>query len=180
MNFRHFAAGAVSMLVFIAVALGGFYIGKDGSSEGTSQVSTPTPQLIATSTPVPTNTSTPTPTNEEVLKQSIIDAVSSNNYADVLKYFDNTVEMRKEATECCGKISKAQAVEELTYIEDAEKPWIFDETSEIVTSLESSYPEYYSNSIIAVSNDGQLVAFQIDDGKVVSISMAANYKLLVP
>lgn len=185
MNLRYFLAGFLSALAIFIISFLGYRLGRDVTKlPGSSSVSiipTITPEtslnVPQTINQIPTATLPPVP----VSRENVAAAISSKNYVALESLLTDPVSVRMEATECCGFLSPSQALIHLEYLDYAQGTWDFSEDNEIVAGLEASYPEHYANAIIGVSTDNYIVAFQLDDNnKISKISMAKDYKILLP
>jgi len=180
MNAKVYIAGILSALTLVGIGAGAYFLGKNTGNSNKSVI-TPTP---ASGTnlriPSPISVITPTVAPQGVDKANIEAAVKSKNYAALSTYMTNPVSVRIEATECCQPMTPDDAASELKYLDNAKGTWNFN-NEEIITGLESSFPESYGNAIIGVSSDNYLVGFQLSAQNFISkISMSVSYKLLLP
>jgi hypothetical protein len=75
---------------------------------------------------------------------------------------------------------KGGALENLDFLEDSGGAWNFDNESDIIKSLEASYPEHYSHAVIGTTSDLYSAAFQLNkDNQIVKISLSNSHKLLL-
>lgn len=109
-------------------------------------------------------------------------ALAKKNYEELLDAVSDSVLVRIEATSCCGQLSSSQAVERLKYLNRASGVWTFSEEDERVKAIKSFSQKYYSDeAIVGVSEDGLVVAFKLNqERKIHEISMASDYKLIIP
>jgi hypothetical protein len=107
-------------------------------------------------------------------------AVETGQYQKITAFMKDVISVRIEATECCQPGDKNNTIDQLKYLDNATAPWDFDQNSTIAKDLAASYPEHYANAIIGISKNNYLVAFQLDEeGLIVKVSMASNYKSLL-
>jgi len=172
MKFKFFFLGFITSIFLLAFALGSFLMGKFSASVKDEPEPTSIPE-ISLSKPA-------TPTPKPDIKAEIEAAVESGQYHKLVPFMTNVVNIRIEASECCQPNDRANAVDQLKYLDSAKAPWDFDQNSTIAKDLAASYPEHYANAIIGISTNNYLVAFQLnDDGAIEKVSMASNYKLLL-
>lgn len=179
---RNYIIGAVLILFILALAGGAYYFG--------TQKSTPSPQeSIVTPTIIPQEESLPEtvispnaqpfpPINVE---EQIIAALTSKNTQPLEGYMMDTVQVRLEASGCCGPISKMEAVAQLSYLNPA-VGWDFSLTNPIIVSLATNAPGYYgSDWIVGVASNEYIVSFKLNNqNKIEAYNLGASYKLLIP
>lgn len=180
MSTKYYFAGVLSVLLVFAIAIGGFLLGRSGTSKSNT---TPTP-TTGTSLQAPNSIqekdAVPTP-QEGVTTIIVSAAIVNQDYLALESFITNPVIMRIENSGCCQPMSPEEAVLQLEYLDNATGTWDFDESNEIVNNLQSSYPEHYANAIVGVSSDNYVVAFQLNtEGEIAKISMAVDYELLLP
>lgn len=116
------------------------------------------------------------------VRQQIISAITSKNYAALEEYMAENVHVRIESSDCCGTIKKAETIKQLDYLNEASGMWDFSDSNVHVVALRAASPEFYgSSAIVGVSTDEFVVSFQLNsENKINEVSMASTYKLLVP
>lgn len=86
-----------------------------------------------------------------------------------------------EATECCGDVSKAEAIKEIDYIANsAVLPWNFDENNPVAIALRQKNPQAFPEGIIiGTSSNRKLITFTLnpEKTKIIKVYTAADYKL---
>ena len=135
--------------------------------------------------PVPSPTSAPPPisqTKPEVdVSEQIIAAITRKNTQALEGYMADTVQVRLEASGCCGPITRSEALSQLSYLDQA-VGWNFDPANQIAIDLAAAVPDYYGSGwIVGVASNEYLVSFKLNDqNKIEAYNLAATYKLLIP
>ena len=135
--------------------------------------------------PVPSPTSAPPPisqTKPEVdVSEQIIAAITSKNTQALEGYMADTVQVRLEASGCCGPITRSEALSQLSYLDQA-VGWNFDPANQILIDLAAAVPDYYGSGwIVGVASNEYLVSFKLNDqNKIEAYNLAVTYKLLIP
>lgn len=93
----------------------------------------------------------------------------------------DTVQVRLEASGCCGPISKMEAIAQLSYLDPA-TGWDFNPTNPILINLATTVPDYYGSDWIAgVASNEYIVSFKLNNqNKIKAYNLGASYKLLIP
>ena len=182
---RNYLLGIVSVLILTAVVGGAYYFGVQKSTPGLQEVpATPTKISVADISPS-TIMPSPSPTSPAELEidvsEQIIAAMTSKNTQALEGYMADTVEVRLEASGCCGSITKAEALSQLSYLDPA-VGWDFNPTNPILINLAAAVPDYYgSNWIVGVASNEYLVSFKLNNqNKIEAYNLAQTYKLLTP
>jgi len=138
---------------------------------------TPNPTIDPTAIPSPT---TQAELVVDVSEQIIAAIISKNNQA-LEGYMANTVQVRLEASGCCGPLTKSEAISQLSYLNPA-VGWSFDPANQTIINLATSIPDYYGiDWIVGVASNEYVVSFKLDNqNKVEAYNLAATYKLLIP
>ena len=144
-------------------------------------------KLIAPLTPAPSAPPTSAPpsisqTKQEVaVSEQIIAAITSKNTQALEEYMEETVQVRLEASGCCGPIPKSEALSQLSYLDPA-IGWSFNPSNQILIDLAATVPDYYGSGwIIGVASNEYLVSFKLNDqNKIEAYNLAVTYKLLLP
>jgi len=121
-------------------------------------------------------------TKQEIdVSEQIITAITSKNTQALEGYMANTVQVRLEASGCCGPISKSEALSQLSYLDPA-IGWSFDPSNQILIDLAAAVPDYYgSDWIVGVASNEYLASFKLNDqNKIEAYNLAVTYKLLIP
>ena len=144
-------------------------------------------KLMAPPIPVPSAppASAPPPITQikpEVdVSEQIIAAITSKNTQALEGYMADTVQVRLEASGCCGPISKSEAASQLSYLNQA-VGWNFDPANQILIDLAATVPDYYGSGwIVGIASNEYLVSFKLNDqNKIEAYNLAVTYKLLIP
>jgi hypothetical protein len=91
------------------------------------------------------------------------------------------VSVRLEASSCCGLISRADAISQLSYLDPA-TGWDFDPTNPILVSLAAAAPNYYGSGwTVGVASNEYVFSFVLNnENKMDAYNISASYKLLTP
>ncbi len=181
MDTKSFFLGIGTAIIIFLIAVGGYFLGK-GTSKNSKASPSPAPSAI-TSLDSPDTfevLSTPRPEVLSVTEENIEASIVSKNYAALVGYMVNPVSFRIEASECCPPMTPVDAVDQLEYLNNSEGGWDFNKEG-IISDLQASFPEYYSNAVIGIASDNYLVAFQLnEDNQIIQISLSVDYNLLIP
>lgn len=149
---------------------------------------TPEPDAGETADPTPTVTETepaapddedpeyadPAPTLSAADRQNVIDAITSGNTAAVEGYLSEPVRVILMSTECCGDLSRAEAVAQLSYVTAAPGPWDFGLPATTVDPWHSNiyYGDLFTgDDITGRAADGTIISFGIEGGVITKILM---------
>ena len=177
---RNYFFGIFSVMILLLVVGGLCFIVPQKSTSNPQEVSiapTATNDSSSTTAPPPTSQAQP----QVDVSEQIIAAITSKNTQALEGYMEDTVQVRLEASGCCGPISKAEAVSQLSYL-DLAVGWDFDPANQILIDLAAAVPDYYGNGwIVGAASNEYLVSFKLNDqGKIEAYNLAATYKLLIP
>lgn len=177
MEFKYYLFGFLSAFIVVFVAVVGFYLGKGKTSNAlsaeTSFSVSPTSFLLPSETPTPA----PKPTKGSVT-EIIIDALGSKNYELLNTVLASTVEVRIEASECCGTLPRNEVVAQMKYL-DKGLSWDFSEEDKIISDIAASLPEHYNNAIVGLAQNRYIAAFQLNQNfEIIKISMASDYRVI--
>lgn len=169
------------ILLFLLAAGTSFYIGTNLNKQPTDSVkATPSPTVVEE---VVVETSpTPGGSTREYVEEQIEAAVTSKNYAALEGYMADNVFVILEATECCGSLTKAEATQQLDYLNAATAPWNFDQTNETIKKLKTEDPTDYGpeSTYVGIASNEYVVAFKFDaTNRINGVTMAVTYKLVV-
>lgn len=178
---KYFVGVILFVILIIGVGAGSFYLGKKQVNlVERTPTPTPTSETILSPTPIATTTPKPPPTRDEV-KDKIVAAFNSKSFANLQNLMAAEVVVILQATECCGPMTSADAVSQMSYLNSATSPWNFDDTNPIAIAIKTNNPENYGNSILGIATNNYVVAFQLNsENKISKISMAVHYNLLAP
>lgn len=183
---RNFLLGIAVVLVLLALVGSAYYFGTQSLPQKPKQDISVTPLTSANKPEVkkiiPTNTPSPTP-KEELLNVSeqIIAAIKSKNTQPLEGYIADMVSVRLEASSCCGMLTKAEAISQLSYLDPA-TGWDFDPTNPILVNLAASAPTYYGSGwTMGVASNEYVFSFKLNsENKMDAYNISASYKLLIP
>lgn len=117
--------------------------------------------------------------NPSVTIAAIEEDINGKSYLQLEPYLADSVNVGIWATECCGILSKAKAIEQLKYLNSATQPWDFTATSAVAKSLEAKNPENFKDAIIGIAANKYAVAFQLNDQFLISkIFLVVDYSLI--
>ena len=174
------------VLLFLIVVSASYYIGTQYIQKPTE---TPKPTVAPTiAEEEVTITTQPTSGADQVkdldtVKETIRAVVETQNTQPLLGYMADSVSVILEATECCGPVTKAEAVKQLEYLNDATAPWNFDQTNDTIKQLKAQEPTKYGpdSAYVGIAANEYTVSFKFDaSNKINGITMAVSYKLVLP
>jgi hypothetical protein len=152
------------------------------SPSGGSSTPSPTPGASESASPAPgptpTESESPAPDDPpasglgESDRENLRDSVTSGNTAAIEGYLSEPVNYILAASECCGLISAADAVNNLSYLDNATPPWNFDLPESTIDEWRASL--YYGylfppDLVVGESSDGMIVAFGIVGDEVTTV-----------
>lgn len=179
-----FLAGIATAVLVIIIAAGGYFFGKgQGNRAGTIEV---TPVVVRSPTPVSNTPASPNATpagfvNSTATIAAIKDAVPKKKYSDLVPFMAETVNVIIYASSCCGDYTKAQAIDQLKYLDAAKAPWDFDQTSAIVRKLVADVPQYFKDKTIGVAANKYTVAFGLNSKFLIDkIVLVVDYSIVAP
>lgn len=120
------------------------------------------------------------PTASET-KAKIIADIPTKKYSDLSSVMADDVNVVITASEKQGKVSKAQAISDLAYLNSGTSPWNFALPTGTINMYKiGSYKTHLASAtIFGASANKYFVAFSLDDdNKISQIFMAANTDLL--
>lgn len=165
---RYLLVGGILLLCLLVAAI--VVLALRGQGE---PASTPSPTASASETPTPSPSPTPsetaTPTPEpdaeppsDAERSHFSEALESGNTAVFDQDFADTVDVIYVATECCGPISKAEAIQALDYVNPGSgATWNFHLDEATLASCRAGiYGEFFPvDAIVGQSSDGATVSF---------------------
>ena len=137
----------------------------------------PTPTIEPTAIPSPTTQAQPVVD----VGEQIIAAMTSKNTQALEGYMMDTVQVWLEATECCGPLTKQEAMSQLSYIDPA-TGWSFDPTNQVINDLAAAIPDRYGGDwIVGVASNEYVASFKVNDqNKIEAYNLCVTYKILIP
>ena len=181
---RNFLLGIASVIVVLALIGGAYYFGAQRQLPGPKQdeVVIPTGEPVVKKT-VPTKVPSPTP-QEELLNdvsEQIIAVIKTKNTQPLEGYTADMVSVRLEASSCCGLITKAEAISQLSYLDSA-VDWDFDPTNPILINLATAAPDFYGSGwTVGVAGNEYVFSFKLNsENKMDAYNISASYTLLTP
>ena len=172
------------VIVLLALVGGAYYLGTQGllSKSGQDEVVVPTgetePNEVA-----PTIAPSPTPQEEPSVNvnEQIIAGIKSKNTQALEGYTADMVSVRLESSSCCGLITRADAISQLSYLDPA-TDWDFDPTNPILVDLAAAVPNYYGSGwTVGVASNEYVFSFVLNnENKMDAYNISASYKLLIP
>ncbi|HEY5601221.1 MAG TPA: hypothetical protein VIK81_04015 [Patescibacteria group bacterium] len=178
---KFFLFGFLFALILIAIGGGAYFIGQKQADNNNLET---TPKAVAT--PAPTKSPTANiSSQEEVLtpdqiKSRIIEAIEKKEFEKLSGLMESEVTVILHATECCGPMTKSEAVDQTkSYLAQAVSPWDFSDSNPINSAVKEAYPQNY-NDIVGNSKNEYLIGIELsDDNKIQRIAMSVSYKLLI-
>ncbi len=175
------------VLLFLLIGGSAFYLGTNLNKP----IVTPTPTVYSQPTEQPTQAAQTTPSPTTVVKkistQDLIEnikaALTTKNTAALEGYMTDNVFVVLESTECCGQMTRTDAVKQLDYLKDATAPWNFDQSNETIKKLKATDPTDYGpeSTIVGIAANEYVAAFKVNaENKITGITMAVTYKLVLP
>jgi hypothetical protein len=127
------------------------------------------------------STSTTVTTVPPLLKQNVIDAVQSGNFAALDGYMADKVSYALAASSGVGTLTKAQAIKQLEYLNSGTSPWNFNIATATLTKYKSgAYSTYLNDDVIfGASGNKYFVSFHLDsNNKIDQFFIASSTDLL--
>ncbi len=181
---RDFLLGITLVVVLLALVGGAYYFGTQKPSprpkQGLLVIPTSEPEVKKV---MPAKAPSPIPKEEPSnnVGEQIIAAIKSKNTQAFEGYTANMVSVRLEASSCCGLITKAEAIAQLSYLDPA-VGWNFDPANPILVNLAAAAPTYYGSGwTVGVASNEYLFSFKLNsENKMDAYNISATYKLLTP
>lgn len=151
-------AGIITLIVIISSGGGA---GAPSSSPTPTELATITPTVTPTPTGVPAppdDESGPSPEQQLHFKE----VLESGDTAVLDQDLADPVELILAASECCGSISRAEAITELGYVGPGSgATWNFSPDDATLASLRGGdYADFFPlNAVVGISSDGFLLSF---------------------
>lgn len=174
---RKYLIGAALTLLVVGLAAGTYYFGTQG------YVFNKTSKTPVTENDLPTTKPTPTyqPQPKVDVSEQIVAGITSKNTQALEGYMADIVQVRLEASGCCGPISTSEAMSQLSYLDPA-VGWSFDPANPIIVDLATHAPDYYGSGwLVGVASNEYIVSFKINNqNKIEAYNLGASYKLIIP
>ena len=173
----------LALIVIIVISAAGisFFIFQNQKLVG-NLTSSPSPNSQATASSSPAlSTPQPSPSpgkalSAQEIQTQIKTSLNSADYQSLNQMLAENVSFILMSTECCGILSKQEAIDQMSYVKGAE-PFNFDQQSQLVQDLKTNNPQL-AGTYIAISQNGeQLAAFTIENGKITGIQLSVSHKL---
>lgn len=116
-----------------------------------------------------------------LLKQNVVAAIESGNYAAIDGYMADKVTYAIAASSGQGTLTKVQALKQLEYLNSGTAPWNFDIASATLTKYKSgAYSTYLNDDVIfGTSGNKFFVSFHLDsNNKIDQFFIASSTDLL--
>lgn len=177
-----FVIPIIAILIVILLGALGYYIFQNQKLIGELSKTPSATEASPKQSPVisPSPEVSPSPQFTTALTQNAIKTnVASKNYQGLTEYMTNPVHLILEATECCGTITPAEAVAEMSYIDEG-IPLDFNQNSATIVNLKAKNPAL-ANKYIGISQTKEhLAAFGLDaQNKISEILLSVSWKLYV-
>lgn len=127
------------------------------------------------------STSTTAEVVPPVLKQNVIAAVESGNYAALDGYMATKVSYAIAASSAQGSLTKEQAIKQLEYLNSGTTPWNFSIATATITKYKAgAYSTYLNDDVIfGVAGNKYFVSFRLDsNNKIDQIFLASSTDIL--
>lgn len=171
-------------LLVVAIAAAAYYFGRNQSASSVAK----SVGLVSNAVASPSNLLTPSPVstpagfvNPSATIAAIKEMVPAKKYKDMAPFMAETVNVIIYASSCCGDYTKAQAIDQLKYLDSAKAPWDFSENGPIVQKLESDVPQYFKDKTIGVASNKYTVAFGLNSKFLIDkIVLVVDYSIVAP
>lgn len=113
-----------------------------------------------------------------VLRERVETALSDKTYDVLSDTFTDNVVFRVMGSDCCGTISRDEAVAKLAFLEPSNTVWHV--TGPDAKAVKNSDPAKYAEGLVFTSTDDMLAAFWLDpNGSIDEVELAADVDDLV-
>lgn len=171
-------------LLVVVIAAAAYFFGRNQSSSSVVKPDSLTSKAVASPIILPTASPVVSPAgfvNPSATIAAIKDMVPSKKYKDLGPFMAETVNVIIYASSCCGDYIKAQAIEQLKYLDSAKAPWDFSENGPIVQKLEGDVPQYFKDKTIGVASNKYTVAFGLNPKFLIDkIVLVVDYSIVAP
>lgn len=178
-----FLMGVATAFLVVLVALGGYFFGK-GQGNKVETVKVAPAASTTTSSPSGFSSSVVSPAgfvNPSATIAAIKEMVPAKKYKDMAPFMAETVNVIIYASSCCGDYTKAQAIDQLKYLDSAKAPWDFSENGPIVQKLETDVPQYFKDKTIGVASNKYTAAFGLNNKFLIDkIVLVVDYSIVAP
>jgi hypothetical protein len=142
---------------------------------------TPTPTALTTPAVTETlaQTSTLTFVNPSVAIDSFTTAIPIKKYGDMAEYMTPNVTVIKYGTSCCGLLTKAKAISEMSYLSGAIGPWNFEMTNPVYLKLQNLDPGNFLHAYVGTSSNWYAVGLELNDNYLITkVVLVGDYRLI--
>jgi hypothetical protein len=116
--------------------------------------------------------------------ENIAASISSGNTAALEGYLSEPVNFIIAASECCGPVTRVEAINGLDYVSGATGPWTYPIGEPTLASYRAGfYVDYFPAGVFVMQSadaDPYVVAFAIDGSTVTGVFVAGGATLLAP
>lgn len=169
----------IIILLLICLIAGGVIAYRMLLAPQASNTNDQSTAIQATEAPSPSPTmqvESPTAENEAIIENAIM----TKSYDDLVPLMADSVQYEIEASEGIPAGAPEDIVQNLTYLNTATSPWVFDQNDPTILEVKMQNPDEYGPLFIGISANDMMVAFGYDEmNKINLIKVAASYKLLV-
>lgn len=171
----------ISLLILIVILLGviGYLSLINTRDEDIVPPATMPSQAMEKEETTPTSSPSATP-NIQADDETIQSAIESKNYAALEQEMADTISVTLYASECCGLVTKTQAIKQLDYLSQATAPWIWDQDNAIIQQIKTAQPTTFGKGTIGISNNKYVLSYEVTEDKISAIYISASYELLIP
>lgn len=175
-----FLAGVGVSLLVVVIAAGAYFLGRSQ----TPDTLLPSPLVSPSAAVGITSPSSSAPvgfTNSTATTAAIKEMIPDKKYKDLAPFMADNVNVIIYASSCCGDYTKAQAIDQLKYLDAAKAPWDFDQASAIVQKLALDVPQYFKDKTIGVASNKYTVAFGLNSKFLIDkIVLVVDYSIVAP
>lgn len=167
------------VLLFLIIVGGTFYLGTKYNLLNKVKP-TPTPaedaEVVITKTP---DEETVEIKDLDKVQETIRAAIDTMNTQALEGYMTDTVQFTIYASECCGDMTKVEAIKNLEYVKDGDN-WNFDQNNETIKKLKEKSEFFGPDAYVGFAqNNENAVAFKFNESNMIdSIAVVASYKLI--
>ena len=173
--------GALIVVIVVLAGPLGYFIFQNQKLVKTIQNASPatqTPKIETQANQAESPTSqTQKPLTLKEVQDQVTASLNSANYQALGTFMNASVQFILMSTECCGQITKQEALDQMSYI-DGGQPFNFDQNNQLIKNVKTKNFRL-ANTFVGISQNGeQLAAFKFDqDNKISSIELAISHKL---
>jgi hypothetical protein len=175
----------IIMLVIVGV-VGWSFLNKPTSIPITNtdisiQKITPTATIYITPEVTETlaETSKLTFANPSVAIDSFSTSIPAKKYSDMAEYMTPNVTIIKYGTSCCGLLTKAKAINEMSYLNGAFGPWNFADNNPLSPKFTKADPDNFQHAFIGTSANNYAVGLELNDNYLITkVILVGDYRLI--